>query len=209
MNANEQIIEVVGWHAWCDGDGIKKVDRCIRLGNKWHYHVIEDEEGNTSDNWSFDYEQLGENPLIFPTKFLAEKEEERQKKEHEKSKEARISEEDAEDAPLVEKLASLPFNRIQRIVEKTDRGLVAVWDSWKVRMENIEEAIDIVQSGSITHTIKGRKTFIPLTSIDHVAIEGDDTRVTTKSGDSYLYEGKQWYMAITIALTFFNTKYPN
>lgn len=206
MNANEQIIEVVGWHAWCDEDGIKKVDRCIRLGNEWHYHVIEDEDGNAADKWSSDFEQLGTDPLVFPTRFLAEKEKERQEEEYKKSQKVKEAEWDAEDAPLVEKLASLAMGRIQRIVEKTGSGLVAVWGSWKVRMENIEEAIDLVKAGCITHTIKGRKTFIPLASIDHVAIEGDDTRITTKSGDSYLYIGKQWYRSITIALTIFNMK---
>lgn len=208
MKENEQIIEATGWHVWSNGDGTKKVDRCIRLGQEWHYHVIEDEEGDPADEWSADYEQLGTDPLIFPTKDLADKEEERQTKEYRKSREDREAEEDAEDAPLVEKLASLSPDRLQRVVEKTESGYVAVWGSYKRQWERTDRALDLVRYGYITHTVKNKKTVIPLGSIDHVTIEDGYTRVTTKSGDFFLYEGKEKYEAVSEAITFSNMKFP-
>lgn len=208
MKENEQIIEATGWHVWCSGDGIKKVDRCIRLGEYWHYHVIEDEEGEPADEWSADYEQLGTDPLIFETKELADKEQERQDETFSIDQEARQAKEDAEDAPLVEKLASLPIRRIQRIVGKSNSDLVAVWSSQKSEWESTEQALSLIHTGHITHTVKGKKTIIPLGSIDSIALEGDTTRVTTKSGDSYLYEGKGKYEVFYNALTIFNWKAP-
>ena len=56
--------------------------------------------------------------------------------------------------------------------------------------------------------LKNKKTVIPLGSIDHVAIEDGNTRVTTKSGDFFLYEGKEKYEAVSEAITFSNMKFP-
>ena len=54
MEEKEQIIEITGWHVWADGYYVQKVDRCILLGEDWHYHVIEDNEGKSTDNWEAD-----------------------------------------------------------------------------------------------------------------------------------------------------------
>lgn len=208
MKENEQIIEATGWHVWCDGDGVQKVDRCIRLGRYWHYHVIEDVEGNPADEWSMDGDQRGTNPLIFPTKDLAHKEEERQEEEYKKTKKAREAEEDTEDAPLVEKLGDMDTSRFLRVIEKAGFGYVPVWRPQKLAWESRDRALSIIRDGYITHTVEGKETIIPLGSIDHVSVENGTTRVTTKSGASFLYKGDWKYDDISKAISIFNKQTP-
>jgi hypothetical protein len=205
MYEKEQIIEITGWHCWCDGDGIQKVDRCIFLGDAWHYHVIEDQDGKQSDFWTFDSEQEGEDPHIYSTLNAALVEEKRQQKESERSEEERRVMEDLEDAPIVAKLMAMPTNRMCRVIEKSSGNDIRFIMSWeKVRLFKRDKALDIFFRGGIDFSVNGRPAFIPLGSIDYVEKRGQSTAVVTKSGKVFLYADKDSLEVFTYALKIFN-----
>ena len=205
MYEKEQIIEITGWHCWCDGDGVTKVDRCIFLGDEWHYHVIEDQDGKQSDYWSGDYSQESEDPHIYSTLNAALVEEKRQQKEREMSEEERREREDLEDAPIVAKLKAMPTARMCRVFNKSSDNIRCITSWEKDRLHKKDMALEIFFGGGIDYiTVKGRTAFIPLGSIDYVEMQGQSTAVVTKSGKVFLYADKDSLEVFTYALKIFN-----
>lgn len=201
MKENEKMIEVTGWHAWCDGDGVKKVDRFICLSGDWHYHVIENEDGVAVDMWSFDSDNHSDDPIIFEKKADAIAEDKRMDDEYKMDRDARLKKEDAEDAPLVAKLNALPIARVTRIVEKAQPRFSVIGQCTMEELRTNLEAVKIFFAGGVT---TDENAFIPLGAIDHVYVSRKATCVVTKANATFIFPGAQHYNAIHIAMRIFS-----
>ena len=206
MKEKEQVIEKTGWHCWCDGDGIQRVDRCILLGDAWWYHVIEDTDGEHLDEWQMDCAMVGPDPRIFFDKESALLEQERLDEKWKKSAMGRQKEMDAELAPLVEQVKGLGYDYLSRLVEIAFGPRFRVsFDHEVDERERQDMVLNMIKNGGTYHIVAGKSTtFIPIGSIDHVEKRNGGTQVVSKSGKVFLYEGEEKYRVLVTALKIYN-----
>lgn len=205
-NEREQMFEITGWYAAYDDDVVMKVDRCIHLGRAWHYHVLIDADGEETDEWYADFEHNDECPGIYETKEQAE---ERVKLEQEawKNREQAIQKkQDAEDAPLAEKLHDLGATRVSRMVKKAFPGwnIVSYMDMETLRSKS--RILEILLDGGIAHEKGNTSTFIPLGSIDTIQEDCATTTVRTKTAMAYIYKGVTMANCLNTALKIYNQR---
>lgn len=204
MEEKEQIIEATGWHVWADGYYVQKVDRCILLGEDWHYHVIEDNEGKSTDNWEADYERDSTDPLVLLSKDLAIEQAEREEEQAKLREDAKRLEEESEDTPLIERISKFPISRVRRIVEKATGSFTVEWKDDVRGRKEMEHLAKMLEEGGISQLSNDSASFIPFGSIDRLMFSKGATVVTTKGGLSYKFGGDGDYDLIRRALSIYS-----
>lgn len=203
-NEKEQMFEITGWYAAYDDYVVMKVDRCIHLGNAWHYHVLIDADGDEVDTWYADFEHNDECPGIYETKEQAEERVKLEQGAWKNREQAIQKKHDVEDAPLVEKLHDLGTDRVSRMVKKAFPACNLMSDMSMDVLRSQSRILEILLDGGIDHEKGNTSTFIPLGSIDTIQVDCSTTTVMTKTAVAYIYKGVTMGNYLKTALKIYN-----